>query len=73
MVMLFHDTANLDVGDTTAKYEPYAPKPIVHEVTEVIQRLEPTRGEECEPEPLPPVPARGSGTYTAVTVYPRRR
>jgi hypothetical protein len=71
--MLSHDTANLEVGDTTARYERYAPQPIVREVTEVIQRLDPAVDDDCEPEPLPPVPARGSGTYAAVTVYPRRR
>ena len=72
--MRFEHITQLGVGVAQA-YEPYAPEPIAHEVTEVIQRLdvETDLGDDDEPPPLPPVPARGSGTYTAVTVYPRYR
>jgi hypothetical protein len=65
--MRFHDNANLAVAET---YEPYAPEPIAHEVTEIIHRLE---VDADEPPPLPPVPARGSRTYPVVTLYPRCR
>jgi hypothetical protein len=70
--MRFDDTTQLDVGAAQA-YEPYAPEPIEHEVTEVIQRLYPAVDDDFEPEPLPPAPARGSQTFPVVTVYPRFR
>jgi hypothetical protein len=73
-LMRLHEMTDLDVGDTTARYEPYAPEPIAHEVTEIIHRLEPAYDDDAdEPPPLPPVPARGSRTYPVVTLYPRFR
>lgn len=63
---------NLDIGDT-ARMNPYAPEPIEHEVTEVIERLEPILDADGEPPPLPPIPARGSRMYPVVTLYPRFR
>ena len=72
--MRFHDIADLEVGDTTGRYEPYAPEPIAHEVTEIIHRLDPGYEDDAdEPPPLPPVPARGSRMYPVVTLYPRFR
>jgi hypothetical protein len=63
----------LDVGDTTGTYEPYAPEPIARENTELIHRLHLVCDDDNEPPPLPPVPARGSRMYPVVTLYPRFR
>lgn len=70
--MRFEAITQLDVG-AAQPYDPYAPEPIEHEVTEVIRRADPIIDDDFEPEPLPPIPARGSRSYTAVTIYPRYR
>ena len=58
---------DLDVGDTTDRYQAYVPEPIEPEITEVLQRIDPRLGtnneaeqgesDDDEPPPLPPVPA----------------
>jgi hypothetical protein len=69
---------DLDVGDTTDRYQAYAPEPIEPEITEVLQRIDPRLGtnneadhgepDDDEPPPLPPVPAGRPQSYPIARV-----